>query len=106
MHQPDGTPAAIANRDIVNGDTIMDAQIKQAAARVATRFLDSQDIAAIARHQGIGALFAQLADYIKRSEEHTSGTPVTNAHLVCRLLLEKKKDKTKIVQCMDYDNIV
>src|SRR3546814_7386444 len=26
-----------------------------------------------------------------RSEEHTSGTPVTNAHLVCRLLLEKKK---------------
>src|SRR3546814_2545547 len=28
-----------------------------------------------------------------RSEEHTSGTPVTNAHLVCRLLLEKKKQK-------------
>src|SRR3546814_1506118 len=30
-----------------------------------------------------------------RSEEHTSGTPVTNAHLVCRLLLEKKKPKPK-----------
>src|SRR3546814_3836960 len=29
----------------------------------------------------------------ERSEEHTS-TPVTNAHLVCRLLLEKKKKKT------------
>src|SRR3546814_5402086 len=27
-----------------------------------------------------------------RSEEHTSETPVTNAHLVCRLLLEKKND--------------
>src|SRR3546814_4444421 len=27
-----------------------------------------------------------------RSEEHTSKTPVTNAHLVCRLLLEKKKN--------------
>src|SRR3546814_1293712 len=27
-----------------------------------------------------------------RSEEHTSETPVTNAHLVCRLLLEKKKE--------------
>src|SRR3546814_1800427 len=26
-----------------------------------------------------------------RSEEHTSETPVTNAHLVCRLLLDKKK---------------
>src|SRR3546814_10064612 len=30
-----------------------------------------------------------------RSEEHTSETPVTNAHLVCRLLLEKKKTNTK-----------
>src|SRR3546814_1401687 len=29
--------------------------------------------------------------YVVRSEEHTSETPVTNAHLVCRLLLEKKK---------------
>src|SRR3546814_8685028 len=27
----------------------------------------------------------------ERSEEHTSETPVTNANLVCRLLLEKKK---------------
>src|SRR3546814_6937027 len=27
-----------------------------------------------------------------RSEEHTSETPVTNAHLVCRLLLETKKE--------------
>src|SRR3546814_2036591 len=27
----------------------------------------------------------------KRSEAHTSETPVTNAQLVCRLLLEKKK---------------
>src|SRR3546814_17578686 len=27
--------------------------------------------------------------WVRRSEEHTS-TPVTNAHLVCRLLLEKK----------------
>src|SRR3546814_10693714 len=28
---------------------------------------------------------------LDRSEEHTSELPVTNAHLVCRLLLEKKK---------------
>src|SRR3546814_3689521 len=27
----------------------------------------------------------------RRSEEHTSELQVTNAHLVCRLLLEKKK---------------
>src|SRR3546814_4799790 len=30
-----------------------------------------------------------------RSEEHTSA-PVTNAHLVCRLLLEKKKKQTLV----------
>src|SRR3546814_1607843 len=36
-----------------------------------------------------------IADAIGRSEEHTSETPVTNAHLVCRLLLEKKKTKNK-----------
>src|SRR3546814_3467805 len=30
-------------------------------------------------------------DHERRSEEHTSELPVTNAHLVCRLLLEKKK---------------
>src|SRR3546814_5692816 len=30
-----------------------------------------------------------------RSEEHTSETPVTNAHIVCRLLLEKKKQNHK-----------
>src|SRR3546814_1273285 len=29
-----------------------------------------------------------------RSEEHTSELQVTNAHLVCRLLLEKKKNTT------------
>src|SRR3546814_5800455 len=36
-------------------------------------------------------LFAENARFLEvlRSEEHTSGTPVTNAHLVCRLLLEK-----------------
>src|SRR3546814_5884859 len=29
-----------------------------------------------------------------RSEEHTSELPVTNAHIVCRLLLENKKNQT------------
>src|SRR3546814_9115084 len=31
-----------------------------------------------------------LRSDVSRSEEHTSELPVTNAHLVCRLLLEKK----------------
>src|SRR3546814_8483065 len=32
-----------------------------------------------------------IPEALDRSEEHTSELPVTNAHLVCRLLLEKKK---------------
>src|SRR3546814_5428093 len=41
------------------------------------------------------AVLAQAAHLARvRSEEHTSGTPVTNAHLVCRLLLEKKTKQT------------
>src|SRR3546814_9017493 len=40
--------------------------------------------------QADSAARARAAE-VKRSEEHTSETPVTNAHLVCRLLLEKKK---------------
>src|SRR3546814_1634619 len=35
--------------------------------------------------------------YTERSEEHTS-EPVTNAHLVCRLLLEKNKKTQKVQQ--------
>src|SRR3546814_5646830 len=41
-----------------------------------------------------GLLLARVPEqgrHRQRSEEHTSETPVTNAHLVCRLLLEKKK---------------
>src|SRR3546814_2570247 len=37
-----------------------------------------------------------------RSEEHTSELQVTNAHLVCRLLLEKKKQIH--IQIKKYDN--
>src|SRR3546814_7274516 len=46
-----------------------------------------------AHHRNAEALEASRA--LARSEEHTS-EPVTNAHLVCRLLLEKKKHTTTI----------
>src|SRR3546814_2937339 len=36
----------------------------------------------------------------RRSEEHTSETPVTNAHLVCRLLLEKKKKNIRHIKAL------
>src|SRR3546814_6525648 len=38
----------------------------------------------------LDAAIERLERLLDRSEEHTSA-PVTNAHLVCRLLLEKKK---------------
>src|SRR3546814_6503852 len=34
---------------------------------------------------------------VGRSEEHTSELQVTNAHLVCRLLLEKKKHQSNSI---------
>src|SRR3546814_9646307 len=39
---------------------------------------------------------------VLRSEEHTSETPVTNAHLVCRLLLEKKNMRLILYQTKVY----
>src|SRR3546814_4463942 len=47
-------------------------------------------VAGVVRGRGF-LRFGCIASHGLRSEEHTSGTPVTNAHLVCRLLLEKKK---------------
>src|SRR3546814_3532804 len=37
----------------------------------------------------------------QRSEEHTSDTPVTNAHLVCRLQLAKKNGQEHIILSAD-----
>src|SRR3546814_4167086 len=43
--------------------------------------------------------FGGVVHGIERSEEHTSGTPVTNAHLVCRLLLETQKNHSLSLDC-------
>src|SRR3546814_10630411 len=48
----------------------------------------------------IGVLHAK--DLLRRSEEHTSELQVTNAHLVCRLLLEKKKHPYSIARVVEY----
>src|SRR3546814_1788379 len=40
----------------------------------------------------VGGMVELDADAGSRSEVHTSETPVTNEHLVCRLLLEKKTE--------------
>src|SRR2546422_6406105 len=39
--------------------------------------------------------------YVSRSEEHTSELQ-SRLHLVCRLLLEKKKNKKRLVQYRDH----
>src|SRR3546814_5072323 len=43
------------------------------------------------QHLAHGTRYERAREFydVVRSEEHTSGTPVTNAHLDCRLLLEK-----------------
>src|SRR3546814_4582673 len=49
------------------------------------------------RHDGCWNAAGRLVEDgppYERSEEHTSETPVTNAQLVCRLLLEKKNTYT------------
>src|SRR3546814_2418656 len=51
----------------------------------------------------IGTIEARFEPESRRSEEHTSETPVTNAQLVCRLLLEKKKtNKTHLTAITTY----
>src|SRR5256886_8972346 len=45
------------------------------------------------------ALYAKLKDYLVRSEEHTSELQ-SQSNLVCRLLLEKKKECPHITQCV------
>src|SRR3546814_1984337 len=50
----------------------------------------------VAGHQCVEGSFER--GFIRgRSEEHTSELQVTNAHLVCRLLLEKKKNNDLLV---------
>src|SRR3546814_7817615 len=64
---------------------------KSTISRILFRFYDVLDGAVRIDGQDIrGVIQSSLRAAIGRSEEHTSELPVTNAHLVCRLLLEKK----------------
>src|SRR3546814_10335348 len=63
-----------------------EAACRYEAAQLAYQRPERRPPSAYYSNQQIGAGFNNLA----RSDEHTS-TPVTNAHTVCRLLLEKKK---------------
>src|SRR3546814_1137273 len=49
-----------------------------------------------ARQAGSARFGAGVPCRAPRSEEHTVCTPVTNAHLVCRLLLAKKKNTYRV----------
>src|SRR3546814_3327422 len=52
-----------------------------------------------------GTKRVQLILYL-RSEEHTSELQVTNAHLVCRLLLEKKKKLKCLIPLRNNKTII
>src|SRR3546814_6923868 len=73
--------SVIANFDVVNFDSLF-WSILMGLIVVYTLWRAAKSVTA-----GVPGRFQT------RSEEHTSGTPVTNAHLVCRLLLEKKKQQ-------------
>src|SRR3546814_7182168 len=74
--------------------------IAAAAAADVGRFVHVSSLAA--REPELSAYGRSKAES-ERSEEHTSELPVTNAHLVCRLPLEKKKSQKKFIFT---DNIV
>src|SRR2546422_8069718 len=57
----------------------------------------SEPKAPVLPKQWVGATQAAAADYAARSEEHTSELQ-SRLHLVCRLLLEKKKKNKKLRQ--------
>src|SRR5258708_9122899 len=71
--------------------------ISSGASRKADRVAFAQLALAVRRAQGRGAADDDeplLVRVVKRSEEHTSELQSPD-HLVCRLLLEKKKKDTK-----------
>src|SRR3546814_6923608 len=67
--------------------------------RAMTRELTATILRVVERAQA-----GQQVAIVSRSEEHTSELPVTNAHLVCRLLLEKKKHTTTTATIQNYNN--
>src|SRR3546814_7825141 len=56
--------------------------------------IDAVNFVSVRARSSLSAVSSPCSAIARRSEEHTS-EPVTNAHLVCRLLLEKKKTKTQ-----------
>src|SRR3546814_6890536 len=80
------TTATFVGINAYAGAVVQDGRIVASLQTAAAAQIDTQLQVALQQSQ------REVQDNIvSRSEEHTSGTPVTNAHLVCRLLLEKKK---------------
>src|SRR3546814_6545025 len=76
-------------------DSLARAGVEDNLKRLTERYPDrvSLVVADVRDHQALGEAAAGASAVFHlaaRSEEHTSELQVTNAHLVCRLLLEKK----------------
>src|SRR3546814_3827917 len=78
----------VCSSDLVVAKGVVPAQAK---VRVTGVDLESMGRAGCGQQRGRHGGEHGLGNHSGRSEEHTSA-PVTNAHLVCRLLLEKKKN--------------
>src|SRR6266481_122939 len=70
---------------------VMGGSLDQHAPALAAGYVDLVDLE---RHQVVTAGDPGLQVLVERAEEHTSELQ-SQFHLVCRLLLEKKKKKTK-----------
>src|SRR3546814_2115218 len=85
-----GEKLAIVNVDFQQAYTRIDL-FKTAYETDPDQIAYANRISRLARAKGMPVIWSRVG--YKRSEEHTSGTPVTNSHLECRLLLEKKHIK-------------
>ena len=94
------------SRELINGDSIFDYDVTKLSVNTLDVGLAGIEVYDLLRDEydiqiefgDLGNILAYLSigdrprelERLVRSEEHTSGTPVTVNNLVCRLLLEKK----------------
>src|SRR3546814_2812522 len=86
-----GTPSPLPQRRLERASHMLEAGRPAAALAEVTR-MPGRAAGSKWMEQARRYIEARRALDLIRSEEHTSDS-VTNAHLVCRLLLEKKKQK-------------
>src|SRR3546814_2444835 len=89
-----------AAADEAGDDAIVVTGIRSSLATALGEKRTSDNIVEVIQAEDIGKLPDQNLAEVQIGRAHVR-TPVTNAHLVCRLLLEKKKANTTVFQIID-----